>query len=46
MTKTDNKDIKNSTKCWVCDNDYDLKVRNHCHITGKFIGSAHRNCNI
>ena len=31
--------IKNSTKCWICDNDYvdnDVKVRDHCHITGKY----------
>ena len=28
ITKEDNKDLKNSTKCWVCDNDY-------LHITGK-----------
>ena len=22
MTKEDNKDFKNSIKCWICDNDY------------------------
>ena len=30
MTKEDNEDFKNSTKCWICDNDYidtDVKVR-------------------
>ena len=21
MTKKDNKDFENSTKCWICDND-------------------------
>ena len=49
MTKEDNKDFKNSTKFWICDNDYvdnDVKVRDHCHITGKYSGSAHRDCNI
>ena len=43
------KDFKNSTKCWICDNDYidnDIKVRDHYHITGKYRGSAHRGCNI
>ena len=49
MTKKDNEDFENSTKCWICDNDYingDVKVRDHCHITGKYRGSAHRDCNI
>ena len=49
MTNEDNKDFENSTKCWICDNDYidgDVKVRDHCHITGKYRGSAHRDCNI
>ena len=43
------KDFKNSTNCWICDDDYvesNVKVRNHCHITGKYRGSACRNCNI
>ena len=49
MTKEDNVDFENSTKYWICDNDYingDVKVRDHCHITGKYRGSAHRDCNI
>ena len=49
MTKEDNENFKNSTKCWICDSDYidnDVKVRDHCHITGKYRGSAHRDCNI
>ena len=37
MTKEDNKNFENSTKCWICDdyNDTDVKVREHCHVTGK-----------
>ena len=49
MTKENNEDFKNSTKCWICDNDYvdnDVKVTDHCYITGKYRGSAHRNRNI
>ena len=44
MTKQDGEYFKNSTKCWICDNDYienNVKVRYHCHITGKYRGSAH-----
>ena len=49
ITKKDNEDFKNSTKCWICDNgfvDNDVKVRNHCHITGKYRGSANRDFNM
>ena len=49
MTKKDNEDFRNSTKCRICDNelvDNDVKVRDHCHITGKYRGSAHRDCNM
>ena len=49
MTKEDNEDFKNSTKFWIWDNDYidtDVKVRGHCHIIGKYRGSACRVLNI
>ena len=49
MTKKDYKDFENSTKCWICDNNYvddDAKGRDHYQITGKFRGSAYRDCNI
>ena len=35
MTNKDNEDFENSTKCWICDNDYvdnNVKARDHCHI--------------
>ena len=37
MTKEDDEDFENSTECWICDNTHvnDVKVRDHCHITGK-----------
>ena len=43
MTKKDNEDFESFTKCWIYDNSYvdgDVKVRDHCHITGKYTGSA------
>ena len=49
ITKGDNENFKNSTKCWVVIKNYfdsDVKVRYYCHITGKYRGSAHRDCNI
>ena len=49
MTKEDDEDFENSTKCWIYDNafaDGDVKVRDHCFITRKYRGSAHRDCNI
>ena len=49
MTIEDNKDFENSTKCWICENGYidnHVKVRNHCHITRKYRGFVHRDCNI
>ena len=49
MTKEDNEDFKNSTKCWIYNNgciDTDVKVRDYCHIIRKYRGSAHRDCSI
>ena len=48
MTKEDNEDFKNSAKCWICDNDSldDVRVRDHCHVNGKYRDFAHRDCNI
>ena len=48
MTKEEKQHLKKSTKCWIRDNDYvdnGVKVRGLCHITGKYRGSAHRDCN-
>ena len=29
---------------WQCYVDNDVKARDHCHITGKYRGPAHRDC--
>ena len=38
-----------SNKCWICGILFDAgddKVRDHCHITRKYRGSAHWSCNV
>ena len=37
-----------ANKCWICDKLFDTideKVRDHCHISGKFRRAAHFSCN-
>ena len=49
MTEEEEDLFQKSNNCWICkkliSNDED-KVRDHCHITGKVRGAAHRNCNV
>ena len=42
--------FQKSNSCWICkkivnNNNNDEKVRDHCHVAGKFRGAAHRKCN-
>ena len=49
MTKDNEENFKNATACHICDIEYtekDIRVRDHCHITGKYRGSAHQDCNL
>ena len=49
MTKEENENFKKCTKYWICDNDYVdniIKVRDTSHFTGKYRGSADRDCNV
>ena len=49
MTEEEEYLFQQSNNCWICkkiiDNE-DEKVRDHCHLTGKFRCSAHWDCNI
>ena len=39
--------FQSSNTCWIYEKlIYDEKVRDHCHIIGKFRGAAHWSCNI
>ena len=49
MTNANEQNFKNADKCHICDRNYtdkDICVRDHCHITGKYRGSAHQECNL
>ena len=41
--------FKQADVCYICDQQYtdaDTRVRDHCHVTGKYRGSAHQDCNL
>ena len=41
--------MKIADECHICNKKYnekDIRVRDHCHITGKYRGSSHQYCNI
>ena len=49
MTDEDEDAFQKAIKCHICDIKYtekEIRVRDHCHITGKFRGSAHQDCNL
>ena len=49
MTKEDEEEFKKAKECYICDKKYtekDIRVRDHCHITGKYRGSTHQECNL
>ena len=47
MTQEDDEDFKNNKICRFCEKIIESdKVRDHCHLTGKYRGPAHNTCNI
>ena len=49
MTEVDEQHFKTMDGCHICGEKYtdkDVCIRDHCHITGKFRGSAHQEFNL
>ena len=47
MTNEDEEIYNNSHICWICKQELNAdKIRDHCHVTGKFRGAAHNQCNL
>ena len=46
MMKRNSKKLKHVTSVIKKNNEEDIRVRDHCHITGRFRGSAHQECNL
>ena len=47
MTNEDKEINNNSHTCWICKEELNTdKVRDHCHVTGKFRDAPHNKCNL
>ncbi|XP_037926191.1 uncharacterized protein LOC119661065 [Hermetia illucens] len=49
LTIEETSNFKNACKCHICEKLFsmnDIKVQDHCHLTGKYRGAAHNACNI
>ncbi|XP_015781336.1 uncharacterized protein LOC107359368 [Tetranychus urticae] len=40
-------DFENAKECWICRKELlNDRVKDHCHLTGKYRGAAHNECNL
>ena len=49
LTLVKKKDFLSATICHICNNNFkidDIKVQDHCHLTGKYNGAPHQLCNL
>ena len=49
MTEEEEQLFEQGNSCWICKkliNNNEEKFRDRCHVTGKFRGAAHWDCNI
>ena len=50
LSATEQAEFLLATECHICGKPFDrerpVKCRDHCHLTGKFMGAAHQDCNL
>ena len=46
MSEEDDEHYRDTNICRFCEKEIYSKVRDHCHLTGKYRGPAHQNCTI
>ena len=54
LSSQEERDFQSATECHICEQKLSidkktgkiLKVRDHCHFTGKYRGAAHNDCNL
>ena len=49
MTEKEQEEFNSATECYIWKKEFtcnDNVVRDHCHLTGKYRGPAHNNCNL
>ena len=48
LTKEEEDNYNKENTCYICKKDFnnDMKVRDHCHFTGKYRGATHNTCNL
>jgi len=49
MVNFDYEKFNSATHCHICEKPFapdDTRVRDHCHLTGRYRGPAHSNCNL
>ena len=54
LTKEEEKDFQSAAFCHICEEELSIdkktnkfvKVKDHCHFTGKYRGAAHNQCNL